>query len=49
MISHVCSTDRSKSKDYLAKKNLSHVCSIDEGEAESVIVDESSTEESKPG
>ena len=38
-ISHVCSTDDSKSKDFLVDENLSQVCSMDEGESECVIVD----------
>ena len=46
-ISHICSTDESKSKGFLTDEKLSQVCSTDEGESESVIVDESSTEESE--
>ena len=43
-ISHVCSADESKSKEFLTEKTLSQVYSTDEGKLESIIVDESSTE-----
>ena len=46
-ISHICSTDESKSKGFLVGENLSQVCYTDEGKPESVIVDESYTEESE--
>ena len=41
----VCDPVERKSKDIPADKNLSQVYSTDEGKPESVIVDESSTEE----
>ena len=44
-ILHVCDLYERESKEFPADKILSHVCSTDEGESESVIVDESSTEE----
>ena len=44
LISHVCSTDYSKSKEFLVKKKLSQVCSTDKDESKSIIIDESSTE-----
>ena len=43
LILHVCSTEDSKSKEFLLDGNLSHVYSIDEGKPESVIVNKSST------
>ena len=46
-ISHVCDLDENKSEDIPAEKNLLQVCSTDVGKSESVIVDESSTEESE--
>ena len=46
-ISHVCSTDDSKSKEFLADKNLSQVCSMENDESKRIIVDEISTEESE--
>ena len=46
-ISHAFDSYESKSKDILAEKILSKVCSTDEGESESIIVDESSMEESE--
>ena len=46
-ILHVCSMDGSKSKEFLADKNLFQVCSTDKGKPESIIVDEISTEESE--
>ena len=45
IILHVCGLGERKSKEVLAEKNLSQVWSTVEGESESVIVDESSTEE----
>ena len=47
-ISHICSTYKSKSEEFLAEENLLQVCSTDEDESRSIIVDESSMEESKP-
>ena len=46
-ILHLCDLDESESKELPAEENLSQVYSTDEGESESVITDESSTEESK--
>ena len=46
-IAYVCDFDGSKSKYFLVDENLSQVCSTDDGEPESVIFDESSTEESE--
>ena len=46
-ISCVCESDQIKPKDILAKKNISQVCSTDEGESESVIFNESSTEDNE--
>ena len=47
-ISHVCNLDQSKSKQIPAVKNLSQVCSTEKDEPESIIVDESFTEEREP-
>ena len=44
-IYHVCSTDESKSEEFLVGKTLSRVCSMDKDKSKIVIVDESSTEE----
>ena len=41
------STDDSKLEEFLADENLSHVCSTDEGKSDSIIFNESSTEESE--
>ena len=46
-ISHVCDSDKRKSKGIIVDKNLLKVCSTDESKSEIVIVDESSTEESE--
>ena len=46
-ILHVCSTDESKSKEFLADKQLLQVYSMDDGKPESVISNKSSTEDSK--
>ena len=46
-ISQICSIDKIESKDILADEILSQVYSTDEGKSESVIFDESTTEESK--
>ena len=46
-ISHIYDLDERKSKEILVDENLLQVCSTNEDESESVIVDESSTEESK--
>ena len=48
-ISHVWSMDKSESKEFIAEKILSQVCSTDKGESESVIINESSTEERESG
>ena len=47
-ISHVCDLYKSESKYILTDEKLLQVRSTDEEESESVIVDESSTEESEP-
>ena len=47
LISHVFFTDERESKQLLAEKTLLQVCSTDEAKSESVIVDESYTEESE--
>ena len=47
MISHVSSTDESKSKEFLVEKTLLQVCSMDKDESKGIIVDESSTEQSE--
>ena len=47
LISQVCVSDESESKEILANKNLLQVGSTDEGKPEGDIVDESSTEESE--
>ena len=47
MISHVCDLDKIESKGIIAEKNLSQVFSMDDSNSESVIIYESSTEESK--
>ena len=47
MISHVCDLDKIESKGIIAEKNLLQVFSMDDSDSESVIIDESSTEESK--
>ena len=47
LISYVCSTYKSKSKEFLVDKTLSRVCSKDEEKSKVIIVDESSTEESE--
>ena len=47
MISHVCDSDKSKSKGIISDKNLSHVCSTEKIESESGIVDEISLEDSE--
>ena len=46
-ISHVCDSDKSKPKGIIADKKLLKVCSTDKSESESVIFDESSTEDSE--
>ena len=46
-ILNVCSTDESKSEDFLVDKTLSQVSSMDKEESKIIIVDESSTEESE--
>ena len=46
-ISQVYSLENSKSKGIIVDENLSQVCYTDKIESESVIVDESSMEESK--
>ena len=46
-ISHVCDSDERKSKGIIVEKNLLQVCYTDNIKPESVIFDESSTEESK--
>ena len=45
LISHICSTDGSKSKEFIVDENLSQVCYTEKDESKSIIVDESSTEE----
>ena len=45
-ISHVCSTDKSESEEFLVDENLPQVCSTDEYKSNSIIVDESYMEES---
>ena len=47
LISQVCSTDDSESKDFLVVETLSQVCSTDEDESKTIIVNETFTEESK--
>ena len=47
LISHVCDNDERKSKGIIADKNLLQVCSMNESESESVVVNESSTEDIK--
>ena len=44
-ISHVCSTDESKSEEFLVDKTLSQVFHTEKDKSKSVIVDEISTEE----
>ena len=44
---HVCDSDENKSKEVLADETLSQVCYTNESKSESVIVNESYTEESK--
>ena len=46
LISHVYDLYESKSNEIFADKNLSQVCSTEEIKSESIIADESSTEES---
>ena len=46
-ISQFFSTDNRKSIEFLVEKNLSQVCSTDKDESNNIIVNESSTEESK--
>ena len=43
---HVCSKFMIKSENFLMDRTLSQICSTDEEESESIIVDESSKEES---
>ena len=43
-ISHICSLDKSKSKEITADEKLSQSCSRDKSKPERVIVNESSTE-----
>ena len=47
-ILHVCDSDKRKLKNILADKHLSQVYSTYKGESESVVVDESSTEDREP-
>ena len=44
---HVCSTDKSKLKEFLFYKTLLQICSTDKDESKGIIVDEFSTEEEK--
>ena len=44
---YVCDPEKSKSKEILVGENLLQVCSKDHSESETVIIDESSTEESE--
>ena len=46
-ISHVCFSEDSKSKVIIVDENLSQVCSRNKNKSESVISNESSTEESE--
>ena len=46
-ISHIFDFDESESKEIPAEKKLLQFCSTDDGVSESVIVDESSTDENK--
>ena len=46
-ISHVCSTDDTRSKELLVDEKLSRVCSTDGDKSKIIIVDESYKEESK--
>ena len=46
-ISHIFSTYKSKSEEFLAEENLLQVCSTDEDESRIIIVNESSMEDKK--
>ena len=47
LTSHICSTDNSKSKDFLMDKTLSQVYPTDENKSKIIIVDENYIEESE--
>ena len=47
MISHICYTEDSKSKYFLVEKNLSQVFYMGKDKSKIIIVNESSTEDSK--
>ena len=44
-VSHVCSPEESKLKEFLVNKTLSQICSTDEDESKGITVDECSTKE----
>ena len=46
-ISHVCSTDESKLKEFLVDETLLQICSTDKDESKVIIVSKCSTEEDK--
>ena len=46
-ISHVCSTDEIKPKEFLVERTLSQVYYTDKNESKGIIADEISTEESE--
>ena len=46
-ISHVCYMDYIESKEFLTYENLPQACSTDEIKSKIIIIDESSTDESK--
>ena len=46
-ISQICDSNESKSKGIIADEKLLKFCSMDKGKPESVIIDESSMEESE--
>ena len=47
LISHVCSTEKSKSNEFFLDKKISQVCSTDKGGSEIIIIDESTMKESE--
>ena len=47
LISHVCSTDERKLKEFLVDKTLPQICSTDEDKWKGIIADECYTEEDK--
>ena len=47
LVSYVCSTGESESKEFLVGKTLSKVFSMDKDDSKIIIIDESSTEESE--